>query len=140
MKFCPDFTTNSREEWRVSLFQSNLRKQIRKLPKIQNSEICEKYSFLFIIIHSCPYSSLSRARSAKKPWTSLGAASAATSTSAPRCSSAWRGSGCRPGLGGLPGRRWPLCLYACITHCSNMLSSFRKISLVFGSSGTDFRK
>ena len=33
MKFCPDFATNSRKEWRVSLFQSNLRKQIRKLPK-----------------------------------------------------------------------------------------------------------
>ena len=34
MKFCPDFATNSRKEWCVSLFQSNLRKQIRKLPKI----------------------------------------------------------------------------------------------------------
>ena len=35
MKFGPDFATNSRKEWRVSLFQSNLRKQIRKLPKIE---------------------------------------------------------------------------------------------------------
>ena len=37
MKFCPDFATNSRKESRVSLFQSNLRKQIRKLPKILKS-------------------------------------------------------------------------------------------------------
>ena len=44
MKFCPDFATNSRKEWRVSLFQLNLRKQIWKLPRIQNSEICENYS------------------------------------------------------------------------------------------------
>ena len=40
----------------MSLFQSNLRKQIRKLPKIENSEICENYSLLlFIILHLCPY-------------------------------------------------------------------------------------
>ena len=32
-------------------FQSNLRKQIRKLPEIENSEICENYSLSFIIIH-----------------------------------------------------------------------------------------
>ena len=35
-------------------FQSILRKQIRKLPKIENSEICENYSIFFNIIHSCP--------------------------------------------------------------------------------------
>ena len=34
----------------MSLFQSNLRKQIRKLPKIQYSEICEKHSILFNIM------------------------------------------------------------------------------------------
>jgi hypothetical protein len=33
-EFCPDFATNSRKEWRVSLFQSILRKQIRNLQKI----------------------------------------------------------------------------------------------------------
>ena len=43
----------------MSLFQSNLRKQIRKLPKILKSS-CENYSLLFIIIHSCPYSGRSR--------------------------------------------------------------------------------
>ena len=49
MKFCPDFATNSRKEWRVSLFQSNLRKQIRKLPKILKSvKIIQYYSILFI--------------------------------------------------------------------------------------------
>ena len=49
MKFCPDFATNSRKESRVSLFQSNLRKQIRKLPKILKSvEIIQYYSILFI--------------------------------------------------------------------------------------------
>ena len=37
MNFCPDFTTISREERRVSLFQSNLRKLIRKLPKFLKS-------------------------------------------------------------------------------------------------------
>ena len=36
MNFFPDFATNSRKQWRVSLFQSNLRKQIRNLPKILN--------------------------------------------------------------------------------------------------------
>ena len=34
MNFFPDFAPNSRKEWRLLLFQSNLRKQIRKLPKI----------------------------------------------------------------------------------------------------------
>ena len=49
MKFCPDFATNSRKKWRVSLFQSNLRKQIRKLPKILKSvKIIHYYSLLFI--------------------------------------------------------------------------------------------
>ena len=52
MKFCSDFATNSRKEWRVSLFQLNLRKQIRKLPKILKSvKINETYSLLIIIIH-----------------------------------------------------------------------------------------
>ena len=37
MKFRPDFATNSRKEWCVSFFQSNLRKQIRNLPKILKS-------------------------------------------------------------------------------------------------------
>ena len=36
MNFFPDFAPNSRKMWRVSLFQSNLRKQIRNLPKILN--------------------------------------------------------------------------------------------------------
>ena len=49
MKFCPDFATNFRKEWRVSLFQSKLRKQIRKLPKFLKSvKIIHYYSFLFI--------------------------------------------------------------------------------------------
>ena len=49
MKFCPDFATNSRKEWRVSLFQSKLRKKIRKLPKILKSvKIIHYYSLLFI--------------------------------------------------------------------------------------------
>ena len=52
MKFCPDFATNSRKEWRVSLFQSNLRKQIRKLPKLLKSvNIIHYCSLLFIIVH-----------------------------------------------------------------------------------------
>ena len=51
MEFCPDFATNSRKEWRVSLFQSNLRKQIRKLPKILKSvKIIHYYFLVFIII------------------------------------------------------------------------------------------
>ena len=52
MKFCPDFATNSRKEWRVSLFQSNLRKQIRKLPKILNLsvKIIHYYASLFICV------------------------------------------------------------------------------------------
>ena len=33
----PDFAPNSRKGWRLSLFQSILRKQIRKLPKILKS-------------------------------------------------------------------------------------------------------
>ena len=52
-EICPDFATNSWKEWRVSLFQSNLRKQIRKLPKIL--KIIHYYSLFLIIIHSCPY-------------------------------------------------------------------------------------
>ena len=36
MNFFPDFAPNSRKLWRVSLLQSNLRKQIRNLPKILN--------------------------------------------------------------------------------------------------------
>ena len=58
MNFCPDFATNSRKERRVSLFQSNLPKQIRKLPKILNFvKINLNYSILFNninMIHSCP--------------------------------------------------------------------------------------
>ena len=52
MKFCPDFATNSRKEWRESRFQSNLRKQIRKLPKFWN------LWKLFIIIHHYSFVSL----------------------------------------------------------------------------------
>ena len=48
MNFFPDFAPNSRKEWRVSLFQSNLRKQIRKLPKILKFvRIIHYYSKLF---------------------------------------------------------------------------------------------
>ena len=61
MKFCPDFATNSREEWRVSLFQSNLRNKLencRKFWKLWKLFIIiHYYSLWFIIIHSCPYSS-----------------------------------------------------------------------------------
>ena len=48
VKICPDFATNYREEWRVSSFQSNLRKQFRNLPKILNFvKIIDYYSKLF---------------------------------------------------------------------------------------------
>ena len=48
MNFFPDFAPNSRKEWRLLLFQSNLRKQIRKLPKILNFlKIIHYYSKLF---------------------------------------------------------------------------------------------
>ena len=54
MKFCPDFATNSRKEWRVLLFQSNFRKQIRKLPKILKSvKIIQYHSILFNRVLSC---------------------------------------------------------------------------------------
>ena len=49
MKFCPDFVTNSRKEWRVSLFQLNLRKQIRNLPKILKSVKIIHYCSLLLI-------------------------------------------------------------------------------------------
>ena len=49
MKFCPDFATNPRKEWRVSLFQSTLRKQIGKLPKILKSVKIPHYSSLLFI-------------------------------------------------------------------------------------------
>ena len=49
MKFCPDFATNSRKEWRLSLLQSILRKQIRKLPNfLKFVKIILYYSILFI--------------------------------------------------------------------------------------------
>ena len=49
MNFCPDLATNSREEWRLSLFQSNLRKQIGKLLKfLKFVEIVQYHSILFI--------------------------------------------------------------------------------------------
>ena len=48
MNFFPDFAPNSRKEWRLLLFQSNLRKQIRKLPKILKFvRIIQYYSKLF---------------------------------------------------------------------------------------------
>ena len=48
MNFFPDFAPNSRKEWRLLLFQSNLRKQIRNLPKILNFvKIIHYYSKLF---------------------------------------------------------------------------------------------
>ena len=52
MNFFPDFATDSRKEWRVSLFQSNLRKQIRKLPKILkwSVKIIHYYSLFFICV------------------------------------------------------------------------------------------
>ena len=49
MKIYPDFTTNSRKEWHVSRFQSNLRKQSGKLAKFLKSvKIIHYYSLLFI--------------------------------------------------------------------------------------------
>ena len=45
----------------MSLFQSNLRKQLRNLPKIL--EFCEKNSLLFKIIHFTPYPGVRRRRS-----------------------------------------------------------------------------
>ena len=49
MKIYPDFATNSINEWHVSLSQSNLRKQTRRLPKILNSvKIIHYYSIWFI--------------------------------------------------------------------------------------------
>ena len=51
MKFCPGFATNSREGWRVSVFKSNLWKQIRKLPKILKSvKIIQYYLILVLFI------------------------------------------------------------------------------------------
>ena len=48
MNFFPDFAPNSRKEWRLLLFQSNLRKQIRKLPKILKFvRIIHYYSKIF---------------------------------------------------------------------------------------------
>ena len=61
MKFPPDFATNSRKEWRVSLFQSHLRKQIKKLPKILKSDsvkIIHYYSSLFIRVLSADANAL----------------------------------------------------------------------------------
>ena len=58
MKFCSDFATNSRKEWRVSLFQSNLRKHIGKIAENSEIRFCEKYSLLFIIIHYYSFVSL----------------------------------------------------------------------------------
>ena len=44
----PDFAPNSRKEWRLLFFQSNLRKQIRHLPKILKFvRIIQYYSKLF---------------------------------------------------------------------------------------------
>ena len=54
MNFFPDFAPNSRKEWRLLLFQSNLRKQIRKLPKILKFvRIIHYYSKLFTGVLSC---------------------------------------------------------------------------------------
>ena len=48
MDFFPDFAPNSRKGWRLLLFQSNLRKQIRQLPKILKFvRIIHYYSKLF---------------------------------------------------------------------------------------------
>ena len=48
MNFFPDFAPNSRKEWRLLLFQSNLWKQVRKLPKILKFlRIIHYYSKLF---------------------------------------------------------------------------------------------
>ena len=42
----------------MSLFQSNLRKQIRNFKFAENFEFCENYSLFFKIIHWCPYAAL----------------------------------------------------------------------------------
>ena len=60
MKFRPDFATNSRKEWVVSLFQSNLRKQIVNCRKFWN------LWKLFIIVHYYSFDSLAR------PWLAPG--------------------------------------------------------------------
>ena len=46
MNFFPDFAPNSRKEWRLLLFQSNLRKQIRKLPKILNLNLWKLFTII----------------------------------------------------------------------------------------------
>ena len=58
MKFCVDFVTNSRKERRVPLFQSNLRKQIRKLPKFLKFVKFIHYYLVFIIFHYYSFVSL----------------------------------------------------------------------------------
>ena len=54
MIFFPDSAPNSRKEWRLLLFQSNLRKQIRKLPKILKCvRTIHYYSKLFTGVLRC---------------------------------------------------------------------------------------
>ena len=63
MNFFPDFAPNSRKEWRLLLFQSNLRKQIRKLPKfLKFVRIIHYYSKLFtgVLRKHTPPSELAR--------------------------------------------------------------------------------
>ena len=99
MKFCPDFATNSRAEWRVPFFQSNLRKQIRNLQKILKSVKIVHYYILalLIIVHLCPW------------W---GRAARARPDQGPRLGAAGRGLPRRPAPRGRGGRRaggWYLC-------------------------------
>ena len=66
MNFFPDFAPNSRKEWRLLLFQSNLRKQFRKLPKFWNLwellTIIQNYSLVSLVTHlrSLPTAALRR--------------------------------------------------------------------------------
>ena len=70
MNFFPDFAPNSRKEWRLLLFQSNLRKQIRKLPKfLKFVRIIHYYSTLFtgVLIRGTPNWSAATKRSMAWP-------------------------------------------------------------------------
>ena len=55
MIFFPGFRAKFQKTVTSVVFQSNLREQIRKLPKILKSvKMIQYYSSLFNIIHSCP--------------------------------------------------------------------------------------
>ena len=59
MNFFPDFAPNSRKEWRLLLFRSNLRKQIRKLPKILKFVRIIHYYSLTGVVSACTVSEAS---------------------------------------------------------------------------------